>query len=435
MAIKVVDHLSSLSISSFSQKNIQRILRDWAAEDPKTLPIGESRERALELISDYLKNPTSMLSVNGLFLSSLPDIFDAEPFVEDLEFIRLNSNHLKELPPSFFAMKNLKAIWIHDNYLEGFQSSFSNFPDLVVFCVSNNRLSEIPDLSMCKSLEDIWFHENLGLKLNSRFLPAALQTITLHSTCVDPSAIADISELASVQVITLSEDKKELAQTLKEKRSDIDFKLEQAPSGRPIPKIGFADTVYKPWGGGWFVPTASIHGSAIFLKDDEILSIERVVKKSLIPSTAHYIDHLASGRCVIQQGATRACSAAVSAMLIYDRTQKIELIDVKEFFDRNLGNKSDIASDLKKAKLRSFCFPASSDLSYLKTRITENGSLILEVSDEQSGGHYIILDEIDETLEFAKIRDPYHGWGAQIKCDSLIKRVDHQSYLIGVKPI
>ena len=29
----------------------------------------------------------------------LPDVFDADPFVEHLEFIRLNSNCLKELPP------------------------------------------------------------------------------------------------------------------------------------------------------------------------------------------------------------------------------------------------------------------------------------------------------------------------------------------------
>jgi hypothetical protein len=252
MAIKVVDRLSSLSISCPSEKNPRKMLRDWVAQDPKTLAIGESRERALEVLSDYVKKPTFMLSIEGLFLTSLPDIFDADPFAQHVEFIRLNSNQLKELPPSFFAMKNLKAIWIQDNYLESFEGSFSNFPGLVAFCASNNRLVEIPDLSMCNSLQDVWFHENLALKINPLFLPATLKTITLHSTSADLSAIEYISELRSLEIVSLSQDKKELAETLKKRRADIDFKLEVAPSGRPIPKVGFADTVCRPWGGGWF---------------------------------------------------------------------------------------------------------------------------------------------------------------------------------------
>jgi|GEM_PF-5399558 len=118
------------------------------------------------------------------------------------------------------------------------------------------------------------------------------------------------------------------------------------------------------------------------------------------------------GRYVLLQPGVRACTAAVTAMMILDSGKQC---DISALRTRNIGTERLMVSDLQRAGLTPLVsLPKSRD--ELRSMIVNHGSAIVSVNSG-NGGHVILVDEISR--DTAKIRDPFHGWSITIPLSSL----------------
>lgn len=140
-------------------------------------------------------------------------------------------------------------------------------------------------------------------------------------------------------------------------------------------------------------------------QDHEILRTHPPVRQEEFAGVS--VQFTAHGKPIIQQQATRGCTAGVTAMLIYEQTGKF---DSTELAMRNLGHDSTIEYDFHKAGVP-FLSTKCSSLEDLQARIDEHGSAIVTVNS--IGGHVVLVDKITDTS--VRIRDPYHGWEVDVK--------------------
>lgn len=187
-------------------------------------------------------------------------------------------------------------------------------------------------------------------------------------------------------------------------------KKQGTPQTRKIPPMSFCDTIIAKSD----QTQQSAHGTMILFDEDEIVEKRNILKKvkigtrpdfisfysgsSSIPIFAYYTDH---GKAIIQQQATRGCTAAVIAMLVMDHGRKP---DIEALHTTNLGTDETQASALKKAGLSAITTSVR-DLSELRALIAKNGSAVVS-----GRGHVIVVDDIAKDLSTVRLRDPYHGW-------------------------
>lgn len=148
-----------------------------------------------------------------------------------------------------------------------------------------------------------------------------------------------------------------------------------------------------------------VHGYANSFQDEEILQVYPLIRQENFKDIP--VRYTANNKPIIMQQATRGCTAAAAAMLIYEQTKQF---DEHEVLFRNLGNDTDFEHDFKKANvpfITTECF----SIEELQSQIKKNGSAIVSV--DSCGAHVILVDEITEKC--VRIRDPYHGWEIDIK--------------------
>ncbi|MCX6990679.1 MAG: hypothetical protein NTX49_06435 [Chlamydiae bacterium] len=194
-----------------------------------------------------------------------------------------------------------------------------------------------------------------------------------------------------------------------------------AEISRRYPPISYTDTIVYRDGG-----VVSAHGKTSIFKDDEIRAIHGVVRHQSVGGSDVVADFTKRGKAIIQQQATRGCTAAVTAMLILDNDRAP---NIRELSNRNLGNQEVMFRDLKDAGLT----PATtsySNLVELKSRLESCGSLICSMGFP-SGGHVIVVDEVSDDLSTVRVRDPYHGWEITVDADAFKKyaRLDRKDYV------
>lgn len=180
----------------------------------------------------------------------------------------------------------------------------------------------------------------------------------------------------------------------------------------------------------------SAHPDVKFIPDEEIVKVydfipekQKQVKEG---ECSVSIDFTINGKAVIQQQAKRGCTAAVSAMLIYDNDKKFALEDL---LSRNLGQNDTILYDIEKAGLEPTeeRIENANPIVSLKQAIEKAGSAIITVTDESIGGHVIMVDHIDLEKNIARIRDPYHGWEIDITLEALQKRFRPKENIIQIQ--
>lgn len=170
---------------------------------------------------------------------------------------------------------------------------------------------------------------------------------------------------------------------------------------RRIPPLGIADTVIFKNG-----EIQSVHGSGELFSDEEIKEKLGIVKKvEITPNSQIYAEYTKHEKPIIQQQATRGCTAAVAAMLIMDQGKTPDIV---ELTTRNLANEEYQIRDIQRAGLIPIQGVASS-LSELRNLILQDGSCIVSVNGK-IGAHVVVVDEVSEDLSEVRLRDPYHGW-------------------------
>lgn len=182
------------------------------------------------------------------------------------------------------------------------------------------------------------------------------------------------------------------------------------PQQRKFPPISTVDTIIMPKGKG----IQSIHGTANVFHDNEIVEKLDIIKSEklgvvvggFMDDQVVYAEYTTHGKAIIQQQATRGCTAAVTAMLIMDHNIIPNLTSLSS---RNLGNEETMLMDIRKAGLTPLGGRANS-LKELREKILKNGSCVTWITGREFGGHVVVVDDVSKDLSRVRLRDPYHGW-------------------------
>ncbi|WP_420422543.1 hypothetical protein [Simkania sp.] len=157
------------------------------------------------------------------------------------------------------------------------------------------------------------------------------------------------------------------------------------------------------------------HGYGNSYQDKDILRVHPIERTNQVFDSGKNslnISYTTHRKPIIQQQATRGCTAGSTAMLIYEKRQAL---DAKGMIMRNLGNEHDQERDLKQFGLnpvRKQC----KTLESLKRFIKEHGSCIASVYTV--GEHVVVVDAVLD--DRVRIRDPYHGWEVDIKKEAFL---------------
>lgn len=186
--------------------------------------------------------------------------------------------------------------------------------------------------------------------------------------------------------------------------------IQRVLQSRTTPRAGSCDTVIGP-------PSnlQSIHGEGKLFEDQEIIEKLEVIKRVELESEI-YASYTKHGKAIVQQQATRGCTAATAAMLIMDNGGNPDCLALQT---RNLGSDEAQLGDIQKAGLKGIKNSAN-NLSELRNLIIQNDSCIVSVS-ESLGNHVIIVDAVSQDLSQVRLRDPYHGWEITVTREAFLK--------------
>lgn len=181
------------------------------------------------------------------------------------------------------------------------------------------------------------------------------------------------------------------------------------PIERAYPPVGAFDTVSWTFDDKGKMIFASAHGQGLSFEDDEIQAIHHVIRTKFLEGRSIndkvLIKYTKNNKAIIQQQATRGCTAAVAAMLILDNGGTYGANNLRNC---NLGDDDNMIRDIQRANFTPVKTDvAKGDLDALDQLIKQNGSAIVTVQSG-IGGHVVVVDEI--TSEKVRLRDPYHGW-------------------------
>ncbi|NXP81175.1 SCRIB protein, partial [Ramphastos sulfuratus] len=149
-------------------------------------------------------------------------------YSRSLEELLLDANQLRELPPPFFRLLNLRRLGLSDNEIQRLPPEVANFMQLVELDISRNDIPEIPEsIKFCKSLEIADFSGNPLSRLPEGFTQLrSLGHLALNDVSLQ-SLPNDIGNLANLVTLELREN---LLKTLPTSLSFL-VKLEQLDLG------------------------------------------------------------------------------------------------------------------------------------------------------------------------------------------------------------
>ncbi|MEK7339162.1 MAG: papain-like cysteine protease family protein [Verrucomicrobiota bacterium] len=197
---------------------------------------------------------------------------------------------------------------------------------------------------------------------------------------------------------------------------------------RRYPPIGLLDTIEGTRDAQGKLVFTSAHGTCSIFKDKEILQYHAVLQQESLGKHTNvygeeeevYIDFTQNNKAIIQQQATRGCTAATAAMLIKDQGGSPDFYALQE---RNLGDDEDIKQDIQSAGFKPVVtLLKSNSLEAFRAQLSSYRSAIVSIIDPQAGCHSIIVDEVSEDAQQVRLRDPYHGWEITVYSTALEKR-------------
>ena len=197
--VKLLKSLNECAICR--RKDRQDRMNAWIEGAP-TEEQRQNRAAAKVEFDQFLNDDTlTVLSIKGEELTSLPDIFDKEPFVSRLEVADFSGNLLTDFPPSLFRSKSLKQLIVKGNLLTRLSPDVIRLESLVHLDLTGNLISKISsELDRLSNLESLVLDDNrlkkipweignlkqliyLGLRGNQELQTLPIQVIELAKTC------------------------------------------------------------------------------------------------------------------------------------------------------------------------------------------------------------------------------------------------------------
>lgn len=188
---------------------------------------------------------------------------------------------------------------------------------------------------------------------------------------------------------------------------------------RRLPPLGNRDTMIVENG---VARSIHIFGGERFYMDEEIVKLHPSIREIHLGMDIN-ADFTINNKIVIQQQATRGCTAAAAAMLIYDAGGDV---DLNSLINTNLGDTVSIKDLIARAGLtplvNTLNFELTPDdmLMQLREMLLKNGSAIVKTNND-IGGHVIVIDAISEDLQHIRLRDPCHGWEITVTREGFLR--------------
>src|SRR3990167_3923189 len=142
------ERISEITSSSFQNGNnvvgneIETSLRNWENENA----LGENRQAAVQRIRGFLNNTSqSSLDLSNLSLSTLPSIFNSDPFVTRLTMLNVSLNQLTALPEAIGELRALQRLDVGFNQLTALPEAIGRLQALQRLDVFNNQLRALPE--------------------------------------------------------------------------------------------------------------------------------------------------------------------------------------------------------------------------------------------------------------------------------------------------
>lgn len=193
------------------------------------------------------------------------------------------------------------------------------------------------------------------------------------------------------------------------------------PVVRSVPPISLFDTVILDKG-----RFQSAHGKAVIFEDDEIIKlIDPVSMESFQPEKTNIIQKIKvfrDGKKMVQQQATRGCTAAVAQCLLSDLGIDFNWENLNRC---NLGNPGTISHEINSHEAVKCISQFVSSIEDLNSAINQYGAAGFLIIDPNAGSHMIVVDKIFG--DKVQIREPYHGWRIWVTKEALLKRASFSS--------
>src|SRR3990167_2088752 len=122
--------------------DFRAILNRWVEE---RTPNFEDRQRAEQKIIEFLNDESkNILNLSSLSLTSLPPIFNTDPFIKRLTKLDISRNHLTSLPAEIGGLQALQALYMVYNELTSLPAEIGGLQALQELHVRRNRLTFLP---------------------------------------------------------------------------------------------------------------------------------------------------------------------------------------------------------------------------------------------------------------------------------------------------
>src|SRR3989338_4788375 len=183
--------------------DFRAILNRWVEE---RTPNFEDRQRAEQEITEFLNDESkNILNLSSFSLTSLPPIFNADPFIKRLTKLDISRNHLTSLPAEIGRLQALQRLNVSKNHLTSLPAEIGGLQALQELNVRSNRLPSLPaEIGRLQALQ--------GLSVSSNHLtslPAevgrlqALQRLNVEVNQLT-SLPAEIGRLQALQWLSVS---------------------------------------------------------------------------------------------------------------------------------------------------------------------------------------------------------------------------------------
>ena len=162
-------------LSSELTPNLRVILNSWVKEGTPE----EKRKLAKRRIIDFLNDRTrDTLDLSWFQLSTLPPIFNTDPFINRLMDLILCENQLTELPKEIGQLQVLQNLSVNNNQLTELPEEIGQLQMLKTLSVNQNWLTKLP--GAISKLQKLYY---LDISENPLFTAISKEMLTLPHTC------------------------------------------------------------------------------------------------------------------------------------------------------------------------------------------------------------------------------------------------------------
>src|SRR3989338_2043867 len=134
------------------RSELEKSLNSWEAEITD-----ENRQEAKLRIENFLNDESNnILDLSSLSLTSLPPIFNTDPFIKRLTKLDISSNQLTSLPAEIGGLQALQRLNVYNNRLTSLPEEIGRLQALQRLNVYNNRLTSLPgEIGRLQALQEL----------------------------------------------------------------------------------------------------------------------------------------------------------------------------------------------------------------------------------------------------------------------------------------